>query len=442
MGISAQIAKILEIQKVPEINAAASASEKLAAGTAGVFMMIFSIFLGIILILCASFAIGAGALFLIIRLIILWILLILAPLAWLLSILPNTAHLFRQWWNTFLKWAFFAPIYMFFVYLAIKAAEAGSFTSIIQAEMENVVNAAGWKETLWSTLMSSPSLFLQFLVIIGLLFGGLIAAQKMGVYGAQGAIGIARGTGKGVAKWTGRRAQIKMAPKVKEYGEKLQKTWVGRTPGLRQAVRPFRAFTEKERTAMAEVEKKYSGRTSDNLKSEYKAVNPRNKAAIAKILADRGDFKADDKLGFTEEEIKKATQLTKRYEQQKSVLKARPDLAPLVGQDIEETVSKIKPADMEKLQTEALTGKVGEEVKKAIRNQLTNPNGQWKSSHLSKMNEVNPSVAVEIKQKIIDDPGRGPFRQDVETYLNSDAGKAVFGEPKPRAEKEAPFTAA
>ena len=313
---------------------------------------------------------------------------------------------------------------------------------MIKAETENILNQSGFKDTLVAALVAQPKLLLQFICVMGLLFGGLIAAQKMGVYGSQGAIGIAKGAGKGVARWTGRRTQIAVAPKIKEYGQKLQKTWVGRTPGLRQAVKPFRAFTERERAAFTESEKKHDTWTDDNIMSGFKAANPRDKATMGKVLAKRGRLKENKDLNFTDTDIKDALGLAKKYEQHGDVLKARPDLAPLVGEDIEETVSKIKPADMEKLQTEALMGKVGEKVKKAIQNQLINPNGKWKSSHLSKMNEANPSIAVEIKQKIIDDPGRGPFRQDVETYLESDAGKAVFGEPKPRAEKEVPFTAA
>ena len=222
-GISAQIAGILEMPKLSEMNPDANAAEELAAGTGGIFMMILSVFLGIALILAASLAIGIGAFFLIVRLIVLWILLILAPIAWFLGILPATAQLFKQWWSTFLKWAFFAPIYMFFVYLAIKAADAGSFTSIVQVEMQNIVNASGFKETLWSTLTSSPVLLLQFIAILGLLFGGLIAAQKMGIYGAQGAMGVAKFFGKGAAGFTSRWLARRRIPGIAGIGKGMGK---------------------------------------------------------------------------------------------------------------------------------------------------------------------------------------------------------------------------
>jgi hypothetical protein len=117
-GISGQIAKFTNIPKLSELNKDANAPEQIAAGASGLIMMIFSVFLGIILILAAGFALALGAFFLIVRLIMLWILLILAPIAWILWILPGTAHLFKQWWDTFLKWAFFAlRLFILFLYI-------------------------------------------------------------------------------------------------------------------------------------------------------------------------------------------------------------------------------------------------------------------------------------------------------------------------------------
>jgi len=203
-GISARIAQVIKIQTVFDINQNVGFGEKLAVGAGGVLMVVSSIFLSIALIVCAGFALALGAFFLIVRLIAIWFLLILAPIAWFLGILPATAHLFKQWWSTFLKWVFFAPVYMFFVYLAIKAADGGAFTSIIKTEVETIVTNAGFKDTLSAVMLSTPQMLLQFVCVMGLLFGGLIAAQKMGIYGAQGAMSVAKWFGKGAAGFTNR----------------------------------------------------------------------------------------------------------------------------------------------------------------------------------------------------------------------------------------------
>jgi len=47
-----------------------------------------------------------------VRLFWLWILLILAPLAWTLSVapIPVIGHYAKEWWNNFLKWCFVGPV--------------------------------------------------------------------------------------------------------------------------------------------------------------------------------------------------------------------------------------------------------------------------------------------------------------------------------------------
>ena len=290
-GFTAQIAKAINVQKTWELNPEANIPEKIAGGISGVIMVIFSIFLGIVLLLCATLALGIGAFFLIVRLIALWILLILAPIAWFLGILPATAHLFKQWWNTFLKWTFFAPIYIFFVYLAVKAAEGGSFAALIQTETENIINASGFKETIGNALAANARLLLQFICVMGLLFGGLIAAQKMGVYGAQGAMGMAKFFGKGAAGLSSRWLAKRRIPGVAGIGKgmstiagKLRKRMPGLAARLETAGKIFtetkgrgalspgawqRAWTKRRQRAEAESYSEGVGSLEDILDYAY-----------------------------------------------------------------------------------------------------------------------------------------------------------------------------
>src|SRR3989344_2232135 len=64
----------------------------------------------------------AATIMLFIRYIAIGILLILMPFAWLLWLFPSLSSHFTKWWNAFIRWAFFAPILTFFLYLAIFAA--------------------------------------------------------------------------------------------------------------------------------------------------------------------------------------------------------------------------------------------------------------------------------------------------------------------------------
>src|SRR6185369_10487991 len=57
----------------------------------------------------------AIAVFLLIRIVFLWVLLLVSPIAYAAGILPSTAHYRDEWWDTFLKYAFFTPIMAFFL---------------------------------------------------------------------------------------------------------------------------------------------------------------------------------------------------------------------------------------------------------------------------------------------------------------------------------------
>jgi len=74
------------------------------------FIVAFNFIAGFILFLI-------GGLFLL-RNIILWILVILAPLAFFMWILPQTQGFFKKWWNQFISWCFVGVGGAFFVFLA------------------------------------------------------------------------------------------------------------------------------------------------------------------------------------------------------------------------------------------------------------------------------------------------------------------------------------
>ncbi len=150
----------------------------------------------------ALFVFCAFVAFLIFRILAIWFLLILAPIAWLFSILPNTQHLFKQWWDTFLKWCFFAPIYMFFVYLALtQLTVQGNVGAYLGTKLGDGTTAKVEASHLLPQLFD-PYQLLRFVLVIGMLVGGLIVAQKMSLQGAKGVMGVAKGIRKGATGWS------------------------------------------------------------------------------------------------------------------------------------------------------------------------------------------------------------------------------------------------
>lgn len=68
------------------------------------------------------FVFACLAVLLIVRYLMLGGLLIVLPLAWLTWIFPKFDSSFSKWWNTFIKWVFFPPLALFFLYLAFITA--------------------------------------------------------------------------------------------------------------------------------------------------------------------------------------------------------------------------------------------------------------------------------------------------------------------------------
>lgn len=215
----------------------------------------------------AIFAFFAFAFFLIVRIIIIWFLLILAPIAWFFWILPATQKLFDKWWETFIKWVFFAPAYMFFIYLALK-----TFPSFLTSSVLDASDTGVKPDAILPKLFSFEYLF-QFILVMGILLGGLIVAQKMSIYGAGGAIKMAKGIGgkvSGVAAtqrwWKAKKSvrEDKAKERIKARQREARVSGVGQW--TREHLRPTakgRAEAVAEKNKQITDEAKRMGQTMD-----------------------------------------------------------------------------------------------------------------------------------------------------------------------------------
>ncbi len=146
------------------------------------FITVFSLIASMVMFLLAGM--------LMIRFIVLSFLLIIAPIAWLFWVFPALRHLFSKWWNTFFQWVFFQPAMLFFIYLSILSLSFLKDT----AQPPSGGGVFGGLSTVITQGM-------QMVALCGFLIGGVIAAQKMGIAGANAAVGAAKGIGKGAGKY-------------------------------------------------------------------------------------------------------------------------------------------------------------------------------------------------------------------------------------------------
>jgi len=136
---------------------------------------------------------GAFIILMFIRYIYIAILAILLPFAWTAWVFPSFSHHFQSWWSKFLQWTFFAPIVMFFIYLALSAMSTTN-TSLALSNSQGgsafaIATYMGADNGIWSALSGFLGAqfaaviesFLQEILLVGLIIGGLIAADTMSV---------------------------------------------------------------------------------------------------------------------------------------------------------------------------------------------------------------------------------------------------------------------
>ena len=122
---------------------------------------------------------------LIMRVVMLWVYVILSPIAFLVEAFP-AAKKFFNFWDDFIKQVVVGPILAFFIWLALATAHSSGSTLMSNASVEDPPTCAG------ESALFCGNDFITYLISISLLVGGLIVTQKIG--GAAG-----RAAGRGMA---------------------------------------------------------------------------------------------------------------------------------------------------------------------------------------------------------------------------------------------------
>lgn len=142
-------------------------------------------FITIFTLIAAISLIGLAFMFFF-RYMVLTFLLIVMPLAWTFSIFPDFASQNSKWWSYFFNWVWFAPAASFFIYLAISVVKLGGFSSL--AGTDQILNPNG---SLAISIQNFGQNLGQMITVIGILVGGLITANKMGIHGANATLKLA-----------------------------------------------------------------------------------------------------------------------------------------------------------------------------------------------------------------------------------------------------------
>jgi len=199
---SANIADMLGITKI--VTMADNGGDSSFSTIVGAYI------LGLIYLLVAIVVMVTMMAMLAMRLVMIWIYVVLSPLAYLLAAFPGGQKYASQWWSEFIKNLIVGPVLAFFIWLSLVSlsgvnnmadnaakntdvnTKGAVDTAVIKQAGGSLGNTASVNNDI-GTEASTPSALIGFVVGIGMLLGGLKISQEIG--GAAGGL-----AGKGMAK--------------------------------------------------------------------------------------------------------------------------------------------------------------------------------------------------------------------------------------------------
>jgi hypothetical protein len=200
-----------------------------------------------IMTIIGTITIFAMTIMYLIRYVYIGILLIMMPLAIIAWIIDS--KVWGEWLDKFLKYTFFGPIAMFFVYIALVTSTSveGSALGALGSPTDDPTGIA----TQFASKLGS------MVMMVAILMGGLMAAEKMSIMGSKTAVSVANGAWKGVLKGTASTG-LGLAGKIPGMGwaaKKIEGTKNSKYGLIRSAMRPLRQTSE----AAKDFQKNYGG---------------------------------------------------------------------------------------------------------------------------------------------------------------------------------------
>ncbi len=142
----------------------------------------------VIFMLVACVAMVAILIVFVMRMIMLWIFVVLSPLAFMLSSFPQGQSYASRYWGEFTRYLINGPVLAFFIWLALSTINNLNVNTFSGTET-NVGVIAG------VTQIMTLQYFMTFVLAIGFLVGGLMISQQIGGVGANWGMSTVRNLG-------------------------------------------------------------------------------------------------------------------------------------------------------------------------------------------------------------------------------------------------------
>jgi len=263
--------------------------------------------MGSIFFLVLAFVFLSAAIFFVLRTVVLWILMILAPLAFLAMALPATKQYASQWWKKLFDQSFFAPAYLFLLYLVISIVSSQALIKDLGTENKTLSSA-------FLSPTSNINLIFKFVTMIILSTAALVIAKQMGAAYASTVMGWGqkmKGAARGYAGKIIKRTTAKAAGGVAEgiLGSEKAMAAIGKVPLAGALVTRGLAKTsgwkqKEEEKQKKEYEKQYGLYTETALQSmiDRGLVTGKKREVISSLLAKR-KAEAQKKIDIEKEDM-------------------------------------------------------------------------------------------------------------------------------------------
>ena len=298
-GVSAAFIEGLGLQGVYKAGSqnTQDSSKDFVANEAKTKNVIFIGILGSALILVTAFVLLVGVILFIIRTVVLMAIMILSPLAFLASILPNTAGYFKHWYTSLFKQAFFAPLFLIMIYIVFAAINEKQF------------NPTGGPAANFSNLLagseSATSVIYSFILLIGLMLASLIISKTLGAYGGELARNWAGKASFGIAGWTGRQSAGRAFEHIARRTDGSERDWFRRAKNAGIFQRRLAGLVDRGAKGSYDIRKTGVGQAADKFSGGL--GTPGGEGGYAKTAKEKADRM--EKRKFEEKQIRLRTAL-------------------------------------------------------------------------------------------------------------------------------------
>lgn len=330
-----------------------------------------------IVLIIAAFTFFAGGIMILFRVIAIWMLVIISPLALICYILPSLGSNWKKWWSTFLNWCIFAPVYTFFIWMATKIASSGANEMGKAAQIQGSMPMGSWS-AISSELVSNPGAkLISYLVIVGFLVGGIIVSRQLGVIGSKTVMSLATDAKKSMSNWAKRKTidkgarlgQIAGGATQRGAGSVLKKIPGFRTFGAKMEVkgkeRQQKILKAKDVERAKKLYEQFSPEDLSNaMNAKIMNLSPAEKLALAQVVSsDKFRGKVDSSAA------KRATQTLKTFGYEKDVAKIEDTRPEILGDKRDNDDNENMPKTVEDAsRIEDRARKIEEKLKKLQEN--------------------------------------------------------------------------